>query len=613
MMRRAITTAALAWAFVGLRAAEPDFVVPREMIYCGMKLKFTDKGRAAIQMRVDHLVQNKLHHRVLVERSATYLPYVMDAFKQLNAPTDLCYIAIQESGLKGDAVSTSNAVGFWQFKDFSAREVKLEVNEVVDERKHIFRSSVGAARYFYKNYRRHANWVYAVISYYAGGTGALPYIDSQYMGKDEMVVTEGLHWYAQKAIAHKIAFEPYFGKVEPQVWLEPYVVGDGSERVLVNLAKRSGVELQEFRAYNLWICSHTIPADGAYSYYVPRKEGAYAHRPDPFLKAYSPETGPPLPQKTFADLSPEDPKTEHKKHPHAHSPPPPDNGVFFASKKTGLSVAPAPKVRELPIEKDPYYDREFVVPHPTADNLVDIAQRHGVSLKKLQKWNQLTEEELRYPPQKLILLVPPRKANVHVATKLENLHEIAIKYKKNIHLLMNYNRMDDANRMLLEGQKIYLRDYRPGGEPPIVYLTAPKEQPCKSCDQEKAAAVSSPPFEYEKPAPPEEKTTAVETPSTPPVPAPEYPEVPKKNAHIPVEPTNDEFAPRLVDRSTVKSVNPAPAAAAPQGKFVYYTVQPQETMYSISKKFGMTVEELRTWNGMCDYNVKIGQKLKVKG
>lgn len=89
--------------------------------------------------------------------------------------------------------------------------------------------------------------------------------------------------------------------------------------------------------------------------------------------------------------------------------------------------------------------------------------------------------------------------------------------------------------------------------------------------------------------------------------------MPKKNAHIPVEPTNDEFAPRLVDRSTVKSVNPAPAAAAPQGKFVYYTVQPQETMYSISKKFGMTVEELRTWNGMCDYNVKIGQKLKVKG
>ncbi|MCS7085901.1 MAG: LysM peptidoglycan-binding domain-containing protein, partial [Bacteroidia bacterium] len=494
-------------------------------------------------------------------------------------------------GLRGDAVSPSNAVGFWQFKDFSAREVKLEVNEIVDERKHIFRSSIGAARYFYKNYRRYANWVYAVISYYAGGTGAMPHIDPQYIGKDEMVVTEGLHWYAQKAIAHKIAFEPFYGKTQPVVWLEPFVVGEGSERILVNLAKKNGVDLQDFRAYNLWICSHTIPADGTYSYYVPRREGTYAHRPDPFLKAYSPEPGPPLPQKTLADLDPEPTPQPVRK----HETQPEDRPVFFAAKKIVPAQAKTPEVRRLPVEKDPFYDREFVLPHPTADNLVDIAQRHGISLKKLQKWNRLSDDDLYHPPRKLVLLVPPRKANVHVASKFENLHEIALMYRKNVHTLMNYNRIEDANRMLIEGQKIYLRDYRPNGEPTIVYDYGGSSQ--------KTHATHA--FAMTNESPPTVETPQIQTESA----QSQEPLYSTQTIDSPAAEADSADAPKLIDRSAVRTVRPAPSP----DKYIYYVVQPKETLYSISKKFGMTVEELRAWNGMSDYNLKIGQKIKVRG
>ena len=63
------------------------------------------------------------------------------------------------------------------------------------------------------------------------------------------------------------------------------------------------------------------------------------------------------------------------------------------------------------------------------------------------------------------------------------------------------------------------------------------------------------------------------------------------------------------------SQNPAPA---PQDSVVQtnvsdklYTVQQGDTLYNISKRFGLTVDELKTMNNMSDNNIKIGQKLGV--
>lgn len=42
-----------------------------------------------------------------------------------------------------------------------------------------------------------------------------------------------------------------------------------------------------------------------------------------------------------------------------------------------------------------------------------------------------------------------------------------------------------------------------------------------------------------------------------------------------------------------------------------HTVAPKETLYSISKQYGMTVEQLKEWNGISDNELKIGQVLTV--
>jgi len=42
-----------------------------------------------------------------------------------------------------------------------------------------------------------------------------------------------------------------------------------------------------------------------------------------------------------------------------------------------------------------------------------------------------------------------------------------------------------------------------------------------------------------------------------------------------------------------------------------YTVKTGDTLYNISKRFGLTVDELKTLNHMADNNIKLGQKLVV--
>ena len=65
-------------------------------------------------------------------------------------------------------------------------------------------------------------------------------------------------------------------------------------------------------------------------------------------------------------------------------------------------------------------------------------------------------------------------------------------------------------------------------------------------------------------------------------------------------------------RPTVESVKPAPPKSVVTTERQYHTVQKGETLTKISKKYGITVEELRRLNHLSpDQNPRAGQKLLV--
>lgn len=64
-----------------------------------------------------------------------------------------------------------------------------------------------------------------------------------------------------------------------------------------------------------------------------------------------------------------------------------------------------------------------------------------------------------------------------------------------------------------------------------------------------------------------------------------------------------------IDQNIGKAIKDSLVAATPADKL--YTVKQGDTLYNISKRFGLTVDELKAFNNMADNNIKTGQKLVV--
>ena len=93
-------------------AAEVKYTVPERMKFCGIELTLTAEARQEILKTVIQLTHKEEYLHTLQQRCDIYMPWVEAALKQAGVPEDLKYLVIQESAFIGDAVSSSNAVGF---------------------------------------------------------------------------------------------------------------------------------------------------------------------------------------------------------------------------------------------------------------------------------------------------------------------------------------------------------------------------------------------------------------------------------------------------------------------------------------------------------------------
>ena len=110
--------------------------------------------------------------RGLVEQmlglSIYYMPFFEQALEKEGMPLELKYLPVIESALNPDAVSPAGAAGLWQFMIGTAKDMGLTVNSLVDERRDPIRSSEAAARYLKQLYNAYGDWSLAIASYNCG-------------------------------------------------------------------------------------------------------------------------------------------------------------------------------------------------------------------------------------------------------------------------------------------------------------------------------------------------------------------------------------------------------------------------------------------------------------
>jgi membrane-bound lytic murein transglycosylase D len=107
-----------------------------------------------------------------------YLPVVERILAENGVPDDFKYLAIAESGLR-NVTSSASAKGYWQFMKPAATEMGLEINEDVDERLHIEKSSKAACNYIKQLYRRFGSWTNVAGAYNVGPTAFARTLEEQ--------------------------------------------------------------------------------------------------------------------------------------------------------------------------------------------------------------------------------------------------------------------------------------------------------------------------------------------------------------------------------------------------------------------------------------------------
>lgn len=110
--------------------------------------------------------------RALMERMLTssqfYFPLFEQEFDNHDIPLEMKYLSIVESALNPRARSRVGATGLWQFMYGTGREMKLSVSSYVDERSDPVKSTKAACKYLNKLYALYKDWDLALAAYNSG-------------------------------------------------------------------------------------------------------------------------------------------------------------------------------------------------------------------------------------------------------------------------------------------------------------------------------------------------------------------------------------------------------------------------------------------------------------
>ena len=252
--------------------------VPARLSLCDKQIPLSNEDvREAFEREFYQFLENKGLLTILVKRYDKFFNVVSEELDKTAVPPDLIYLAIAESYLNPRAVSKANAGGLWQFiKDTGKRE-GLFINEQIDERYSVTRSTRSALGYLNKLHAEFGDWFLAMAAYNAGEVRLREAIQNQNT-KDffEMFLPEETDRYVYRVAALKeILANPHkYGlPIEKADYYKPYAVVEvtvdlEAETHTAVLALAMDLPYRTFRHYNLHIRKYKLPR-GVYHLYIP--------------------------------------------------------------------------------------------------------------------------------------------------------------------------------------------------------------------------------------------------------------------------------------------------------------------------------------------------------
>jgi membrane-bound lytic murein transglycosylase D len=151
-----------------------DYELPTALFKERLK-KLDEKSPFNIEYNVglENIVKSWLKNRKhsferLMAISEYYFPMFEEALARQNVPLEIKYLAVVESALNPEAVSRVGATGLWQFMYQTGKQYNLHIDSYVDERSDPLKASDAAAQYMANMYKIFGDWDLVLASYNSG-------------------------------------------------------------------------------------------------------------------------------------------------------------------------------------------------------------------------------------------------------------------------------------------------------------------------------------------------------------------------------------------------------------------------------------------------------------
>ena len=239
--------------------------------------------------------------------------------------------------------------------------------------------------------------------------------------------------------------------------------------------------------------------------------------------------------------------------------------------------------------------------------MFDIAQQYGIKLEKLYSKNEMREGDQPQVGEKIIL-----RRGLFQRVDMPALRDTFGEWKK-CHPDMPVTPQQPAGQPTTSTNP---PTSRPNGDFPFEITPGGNTQPTSSYPPSQPSYPQSSYPPSSQPNYPSTETTypssqpsypTTETTTTYPT-TPSYPSYP---SYPSTQPSNRPTT-QPSTRPSTPQTRPTPTPTKPAGAVQYYTVAQGETLWAISRKFSLTVDQLKQLNGLADNTIKPGQQLRIK-
>lgn len=522
-----------------------------------------------------------------MDRGRKYLFHIMNEVERRGMPTEIAFLPVVESAFVPGAQSHVGASGLWQFMPATGRQYGLEQTWWYDGRRDVMESTRAALDYLQNLYGMFGDWSLALAAY-NWGEGNLSRAIAKVRARGETETYENIQMpaetrnYVPKLLAvRNLLLEPEkFGLKLDTFPNKPTFVATSNGRhmnidVAARLAEISVAEFKELNpAFNLPVYAHKpgrqmlLPANKLHKF-----ETNLAKWDKPLLtwQVHVPDS----------DTSANELASQFDMNP---------NELITANNIKGSSVLPAGRPVLVALRGNapaPALDSTDV-PAPAAEaaTLVAFAANGGPMAASEPAAPVRTEST----PQRVLQRAEPARSEPPRPARAETVAVVARTDIKPDTPRIEPARIDTMRNDAGRAEPVRLETARTDGSPAVTRPAPKAEAVTLARNEAKAEIIRAEPVKAE---PVRTEVVRVDT---------------IRNDAMRQLASRSDSVGALGDNVPVSSPDKVVNVAAG-----LHTVGSGDTLYNISRRYGMTVADLRNLNSLMDDTVKLGQVLKVIG